>query len=299
MFSGAAIRAMARIVDMGESFVGFVKSASGDLVDHDGDKDAWVQYEDVLTGMPGIARLYIPGNILFAKPTDDDTVMVVRGRDTNGPGQPYMFHGDAGDSTRVPDWWLADTPKDGLFTKRTLRGESKDNDIELVVSASGKKITSTAGTAVHAVNKDGNITSVVATGGTKIEHTAGTTKVTLNKDGSAIFDANGTRITLLNNGNATIDVGSNKLFLGGSSGTEPLPFGTQLRNWLKDEVEDALNKIKSDLQTIAGHTQPLSGTAGPYPLGGSASASPALSAIPTRSAAVPDPPANSTTVESK
>lgn len=169
MFTGAAIRVIAGIVDMGEAFLAKAHNADGgDLVDTgDNNNDFWVHYVDELTGHAGIARLFVPGNILFARPVDNDTVMIVRGRDAHGPGNAYMVHGDAGTADRVPDWATASSDsdvKDGLYTKRVLRLESKDNGIELNVGTANKSITITAGNTKVTIDKDGDVTAIAASG---------------------------------------------------------------------------------------------------------------------------------------
>jgi hypothetical protein len=131
------LRAIAGIRDAGELLLAAVRNIDGgDHVDDQGSADIWVHYEDSLTGAPGIARLFVPGNILFALPDADDTVMVARGRDAGGPGVPYLLHGDAGDASRVPTWLRSAV---GLFTKKLLRLESKEDDV-VVVAGSGKYV---------------------------------------------------------------------------------------------------------------------------------------------------------------
>lgn len=141
--TGAAVRAIAGMRDVGEAFLAKVGAVDGgDHLDTDGDADVWVHYEDALSGMPGVARLFVPGNILFAVPDEDDTAMVVRGRDAHGPGAPYLLHGDAGDATRVPGWLRQ---KVGLFTKKVLRLESSQADVE-VQAGSGHNVVLNGGT---------------------------------------------------------------------------------------------------------------------------------------------------------
>jgi hypothetical protein len=130
IFTGAAIRAIAGLVDLGENLLAKVGNADGDdHLDTEGGADVWIHYMDTLGGLPGIARLYIPGNILFAMPRADESAMVVRPGGASGPGIAYLLHGDGGVADRIPDWIRT---KVGLFVKdKILRIESKDEAVEV------------------------------------------------------------------------------------------------------------------------------------------------------------------------
>lgn len=189
--TGSAIRAIAGIVDVGEAFLARIKSLDDEaIVEHTDDKDAWVPVVDELTGMPSTHRLFIPGNILFAKPHEEDTVMVVRPRDLNGVGVAYVLHGDAGTADRVPGWFFDDTPKDGLYTPRTLRLESKSEEVEIVVNESNKKVTIIAGLSKISVQKDAKIQ--IDAGSADVEITGGVVKV---NNGSTKVAKVGTKTT--------------------------------------------------------------------------------------------------------
>lgn len=135
VLTGAAMRAISGIRDAGESFLARVVGADGeDVVDVDTSdpdapdgRDVWVRYQDELTGMPGTGRLHVPGNILFAVPDENETVLVVRGRDTSGPGAAYVFLGDAGRA--LPSWLRTAV---GLFTAKLLRLESTGAAVEIL-----------------------------------------------------------------------------------------------------------------------------------------------------------------------
>lgn len=136
-FSGPAIRALIGLKDTGENFLARVKDAAGGLhYDTEGDQDAWIHYIDELSGYSGIARLHVPGNILFSLPDEDDTGLVVRPAEVNAPGVSYLLHGDVGKKERFPSWFAT---KVGLFAKKILRLESYENDVE-IECGSGKKI---------------------------------------------------------------------------------------------------------------------------------------------------------------
>src|SRR4051812_15652834 len=97
LFTGPVIRSIAAIRDAGEVILAKVTNLDGgDHLDTEGDADAWVHYQDALSGMQGIARLYVPGNVLFAMPLEGESAMVLRPRDQHGPGINYLLHGDLG-----------------------------------------------------------------------------------------------------------------------------------------------------------------------------------------------------------
>jgi hypothetical protein len=143
-FSGPAIRALIGLKDMGENFLARVRNADGDsFYDTTGENDVWIHYVDELSGYPGMARLHIPGNVLFALPEENDTCMVVRPAEVNAPGASYLLHGDGGDTQRFPSWIAT---KVGLFTKKVLRLESKDEAVE-VQAGDGKDVVLNGGSA--------------------------------------------------------------------------------------------------------------------------------------------------------
>ena len=142
VINGATIRAIANITDMGEVLVARVKNVlGGDPINTEGDLDAMIHYEDIMQGgFGGLARLYFPLNVLFGTPNEEEqadiqasSCMVIRGRNAGSPGGPYMLWGDA---KGIPSWIRE---KIGLWTKKVLRIESTDNDVE-IQPGSGKKI---------------------------------------------------------------------------------------------------------------------------------------------------------------
>lgn len=134
VLTGAALRAIAGIRDAGEAFLARVAAPrGGDVVDVDTSdpaapdgRDVWVRVEDALTDAPATGRLHVPGNILYALPEAGETVLVVRGRDTDGPGAAYVFLGDAGRT--LPPWLRVAV---GLFTAKVLRLESSASRVEI------------------------------------------------------------------------------------------------------------------------------------------------------------------------
>jgi len=121
------------------------------------------------------------------------------------------------------------------------------------------------------------------------------------KDGQAItIMANDATLVINADGDiiATPKSGQ-KVYLGGDTGTQPTPLGTDLNTYL-GELRDAINQLRSDMSSaISGHTHSIDlgscsagGLTGPQ----STAASTGLVAIPGGSDAG-DPPALSDTVE--
>lgn len=149
VLTGAALRAIMGLRDAGEAFLARVGAPEGgDPVDVDTTdaaapegRDIWVRVQDELTDAPTTGRLHVPGNLLFALPDAGDTVMVLRGRDTGGPGAAYVLHGDAG---RALPAWLRTAV--GLFTAKLLKIESTGSRVEIVAGAGAEDIVLNAGT---------------------------------------------------------------------------------------------------------------------------------------------------------
>lgn len=149
VLTGAALRAIAGIRDAGEAFLARVGDPGGaDVVDVDkteaaapDGRDIWVRVQDELTDAPSTGRLHVPGNILFALPEVGETVLVVRGRDTGGPGSAYVFLGDAGRA--LPSWLRTAV---GIFTSKVLRLESSASRVELVAQDGAADVVLNKGT---------------------------------------------------------------------------------------------------------------------------------------------------------
>ncbi len=124
--TGATLRAVIGVRDAGEAFLARVGNIDGGPVtDTDGSNDVWVHATDELTGQAYLARLFLPGNVLFALPQDGDTCVVIKPRDANGPGMSYLLHGDGGDTQRFPSWIAS---KIGLYVPRRRRHTRRGAD---------------------------------------------------------------------------------------------------------------------------------------------------------------------------
>lgn len=155
-FSAANLRAVMNIVDRGRVVLARVQAATGEVVDAVGGADILVRVVDVLHELPMTARLFVPGNILFRRPTAGETCTVVVPADVNSPGGPLALYGDGGASGSVPDWFN-DGSAAGLYSPETVRVESKNGDAVVEALASGKKVLLGAA-ATKGVNREGDPT---------------------------------------------------------------------------------------------------------------------------------------------
>lgn len=144
MFSGASIRQVAGIRDVGEVFVGNVENATGQGADgpnmiHKTSRDVWTHVIDGLTGHSVLARLYAPAGALWRLPKKGDGAHVIRGRKMNGPGGPLaMVDGGDGSTDNIVPSWLG-TSDAGISMAETVHVESTNGDVK-VKAASGKKV---------------------------------------------------------------------------------------------------------------------------------------------------------------
>jgi hypothetical protein len=115
------------------------------------------------------------------------------------------------------------------------------------------------------------------------------------KDGQKItIRANNATVVVDTNGDVIVTPKSGqKVKLGGGTGTQPAPLGTDLNSYLTD-LKTAINALRTDVNTIKSHTHTTSCTAG----GASVPLSLDLSSLPTASTQG-NPPALSATTEVK
>lgn len=151
VLSAGHMRALLGVRDAGRVALARVRNVlGGAAVEHDG-RDLLVHVVDVLTGLPVLARLHVPANILWRKPRTDETLTVLTPADINSPGGPVALYGDAGAANAVPAW--IDT-KSGVYADETVRVESRSNDVEVHV-ADGHLVKLGAA-ATKGVNRQGD-----------------------------------------------------------------------------------------------------------------------------------------------
>src|SRR6266498_1141748 len=97
-------------------------------------QDVLVDFIDTLRGVTGIGRLYIPANILWKAPKNNDSGMAIKPSEADGPGVPYVLIGDSDVAQSVPSWF--ETGHGGISAKETIHVESLENDV--VVQANVK-----------------------------------------------------------------------------------------------------------------------------------------------------------------
>jgi len=134
VFTGAVIRSIAGIVDVGEAILSHFADPDGGPVWEiaDDKSDIWVHTQcstdETPTGRK-TSRLFTPGNMLFNLPADGESALVVRGRDSDGPGQPYALYGDCGAANQVPSW--LDDSNAGISVAKKVHVESTNDEVDL------------------------------------------------------------------------------------------------------------------------------------------------------------------------
>lgn len=141
LLSGAAIRALAGIVDTGETLLAKIGNPDGGDPDnvHDKKRDVWTWFRDALTGASEQGRLYIPASILFNKPNKGETAHVLRARKAGGPGSALVVPDGSDGKTDdfVPPWYGDENC--GIYsTDRVVRIQSKNKDV--LIEAGGAVI---------------------------------------------------------------------------------------------------------------------------------------------------------------
>jgi hypothetical protein len=194
-FSGAAIRATAQIVDMGEVLVAKVRNVIGGAhYDADNGRDVYVHYEDLLGategGVGGVGRLFFPLNALFGVPATEESCTVVRPRDAGGPGVPLVLWGDAGRS--LPSWIRS---KIGLWNSKTIRVESTGGDVEVNSDTHDNKniVLNDGALSVARITDSVNICNLTATAG---PYPVIFTMVVLDANGAPLTTVIGPNITI-------------------------------------------------------------------------------------------------------
>lgn len=136
--------------------------------------DVLVDFLDTLRGVTGIGRLYIPANILWKAPKNNDSGMVIKPSEADGPGVPYVLIGDSDVAQSVPSWF--ETDHGGISAKETVHLESLENDV--VVQAN---VRNNLNLPRMQLNKEGSITLA----------SANNSNIALDPGSAAIVVANG------------------------------------------------------------------------------------------------------------
>lgn len=146
VFTGAMLRTIAGIVDVGELVLAHFGHVDGGAVAEVADdrSDIYVHAQcstdETPTGMI-TARLHTPGNMLFNLPAEGESCIVARGKDADGPGKPYALYGDCGAANQVPSW--LDGNNAGISHKKTVHVESTNGDIKVASSSGNVDLTGT------------------------------------------------------------------------------------------------------------------------------------------------------------
>lgn len=235
IFTGATMKRIIGLPSvMADILFGRVKNDSGSVTTIAPDRsDVYVAYVDVLSGIPGIGRLFAPGNIFWRLPKSGDSTMVLKPSEVDGPGVPYVMHGDGGKKNAVPIWLGAGDS--GVFDPENLHLEA--GGVVIIKGGSNADTTSGADDAnTSVIRLNSNDGSILISGGQTVD-----SKVTIDANSGASIELNagGGKITVDGVGNITIQAGPgvNVSFNGG-------------------------------LLRVARLTDTVNGTAGPYPVQG-------------------------------
>jgi len=230
VFTGATIRALAGIRDLGEIAIAKVRGFEGaDPIDvQDSDEkdihDVWVDVRETLTELPRTVVLFFAGNTLFALPEEGDDVFTVRAQDVDVPGGPLGLFGFGG-LAGLPAWIRT---KVGLWNKRTVRVESSENDVEIhCADADGKKVVVVAGNSSFTVKRNDDVELVVLQDGKKFIVTAGNTTFHVEKDGPVRLTAASGQDIVMNGGSTPVAIEGSGLNVGtlqGQAGPYPVIF---------------------------------------------------------------------------
>lgn len=174
VLTGAAIRAIAGIQDMGEVIAGFVANIDGGPVTetasdnsdvHVHVREASADAANADGGRPIKGRLFVPLDIMWRLPKGGESVTVLRPADADGPGVALVLFGDGGPNAPAAPSWLG--PNDcGISAPETFHVESTNGGLTLK-DKSGASITfdGNGNITVQAAAPNGSVT-VTATPGT-------------------------------------------------------------------------------------------------------------------------------------
>jgi len=193
---GAAGRASADIRDVlhegvvgqmaGTEHAGDVQTGSvehprgGAAVEVDEEKrEVRVWVKDAVTGRPVLATLYAPGNVLWRKPPKGDSVNIVTGANTGGPGAATALHGDGGNEDDVPED-LSDENTVLSPPAGDLLIQSRDGKVEIKSNRTGNTVATI---------------SLASGGGVSIDAASGQ-KITLNVSGAGVVEIGGNSFKL-------------------------------------------------------------------------------------------------------
>jgi len=155
VLTGAWIRAVAGIRDVGEIIKARIGNDEGAHFGKDGTDAVWVESQDVLTETGRITdRLFFAANALFRLPRSGDLIMSLHPGDARGPGNGLALHGDG--HGQVPDW--LDEQTCGIsIDKEHFRIDVKGDGAEIKITTKNTELK---------VDADGNVTLKVPAGKT-------------------------------------------------------------------------------------------------------------------------------------
>ncbi len=164
MFTGATLKRIIGLPSlMSDIIFGTVKNPSGGNVSSIAKdrSDVYVAFVDVISGIPGIGRLFAPGSAFWRLPRTGDSITVLKHSDADGPGVPYVLHGDGGSADAVPKW--LSSGDSGTFVNENWHVEAAGDII--IKSASGAGSVSGNDSDLTTKIQLGQDGSIIITGG--------------------------------------------------------------------------------------------------------------------------------------
>lgn len=116
IFTGPVLRSIVGLpTKMADVVLGKIKHPDGASVTAVAKdrSDVYVAFQDIVSSLFGIGRLYSPGNALWRLPQSGDSCMVLKPSEADGTGVPYVMFGDGGSKQAVPAW--LDDQNSGTF----------------------------------------------------------------------------------------------------------------------------------------------------------------------------------------
>lgn len=131
LLTGANVRALAGIVDVGQVLLGYVADIDGGApssIASDA-SDIYIKAIDTMFGQAFQCRLFTPMNAFFRLPSLNESCLILKPAEAHGPGTPYVLYGDCGAAKQIPAWLSA--ALSGISVPEALRIESQKSSLTL------------------------------------------------------------------------------------------------------------------------------------------------------------------------
>jgi hypothetical protein len=152
-FSGPLWQQLGGVRDHGEVIAGFVSNMGGGAVTeiasdnsdvHIHARESKADAVNTDGGRPLKGRLFIPMNVFYRLPQQNESVTFLRPADADGPGAPLALYGDGGAKSTVPGWddgTNLDANNSGIRLPEGFHIESTGDRVRIVANSGGTKCT--------------------------------------------------------------------------------------------------------------------------------------------------------------